>query len=95
MHIHINRLHIYSICDKKCKVLCVILYNFNVLVNAQLASINTNYTLLATSSSTSITLTYGTTDTNVKDAMAADAASGKKKLYKNFQYSEFTFTYAS
>ena len=80
-----NRLHIYSICDKKGKVLCVIQYKFNVSVNAPLASINTNYTLLAVSSSTSITLTYGTTDTNVKDAMAADATSGKKiviqKLY--------------
>ena len=74
-----NRLHIYSICDKKGKVLCVIQYKFNVLVNAPLASINTNYTLLAASSSTSITFTYGTTDTNVTDAMAADATSGKKK----------------
>ena len=75
--------------------MCVIQYKFNVLVHAPLASITTNYTLLAASSSTSITLTYATTDTNVKDAMAADATSGKKKLYKNFIYNEFTFTYAS
>ena len=27
--------------------------------------------------------------------MEADATSGKKKLYKNFIYNEFTFTYAS
>ena len=65
------------------------------LVNAPLASINTNYTLLAASSSTSITLTYGTTDTNVKDAMAVDSTSDKKKLYKNFIYNKFTFTCAS
>ena len=90
-----NRLHIYSIHDKKGKVLCVIQYKCNVLVNAPLASINTNYTLLAASSSTSITLTYGRTDTNVKDAMAADVTSGKNKLYKNFIYNEFTFTDAS
>ena len=31
----------------------------------------------------------------MKDAMAADAKSGKKKLYKNFIYNEFTFTYPS
>ena len=64
-------------------------------MNAPQASINTNYTLLAASSSTSITLTHAATDTNVKDAMAADATSGNKKLYKNFIYNEFTFTYAS
>ena len=62
--------------------MCVIQYKFNVLVNTPLASINTNYTLLASSSSTSITWTDGTSDTNVKDAKAADATSGKKKLYK-------------
>ena len=77
---------------KKSKVLCVIQYKFNVLVNTPLTSINTNYTLLASSSSTSITWTDGISDTNVKDAMAADATSGKKKLYKNFIYNEFTFT---
>ena len=34
-------------------------------------------------------------DTNVKAAIATDATSGKKKLYKNFIYNEFTFTYVS
>ena len=71
-----NRCHTYNRCNKKGKVLCVIQYKFNVLVNSPLASINTNYTLLATSSSTS------TNDTNVKAAIEADATSGKKKLYK-------------
>ena len=42
-----NRLHIYSICDKKGKVLCLIQYEFNGLVNTPLVSINRNYTLLA------------------------------------------------
>ena len=37
----------------------------------------------------------GTSYRNVKDGMARDDASGKKKLYKNFIYNEFTFTYAS
>ena len=32
---------------------------------------------------------------NMKDGMARDDISGKKKLYKNFIYNEFTFTYAS
>ena len=80
---------------KKGKLLCVIQYKFNVLVNTPLASINTNYTLSASSSSTRITWSDGTSDTNVKGAMATDATSGKKKLYKNFIYNEFTFTYAS
>ena len=90
-----KRLHIYRICDKKGKVLCVIQYEFNVLVNTPLVFINTNYTLLALSSSTSITLKDCISDRNMKYAMAADATLGKKKLYKNFIYNEFTFTYAS
>ena len=32
---------------------------------------------------------------NIKDGMARDDTSGKKKIYKNFIYNEFTFTYAS
>ena len=42
-----KRLHIYSRCDKKGKVLHIIQYEFIVWVNTQLVSINTNYTLLA------------------------------------------------
>ena len=33
-------------------------------------------------------------DTNMTDGMAGDDTSGKKKLYTNFIYNEFTFTYA-
>ena len=90
-----NRFHTYNRCNKKGKVLCVIQYKFNVLVNSALASFNTNYTLLAASSSTSVKGTESTNDTNVKAAVEGDATSGKKKLYKNFIYNEFTFTYAS
>ena len=32
---------------------------------------------------------------NMKDGQARDDTSGKKRLYKNFIYNEFTFTYAS
>ena len=75
--------------------MCVIQYKFNVLVNSPRASINTNYTLLASPSSTGMTSKDDTSDTNVKGAMEADPTSGKNKLYKNFIYNEFTFTYAS
>ena len=60
-----------------------------------LASINTNYTSLASSPSTRVKGTESTIDTNVKAAIATDATLGKKKLYTNFIYNEFTFTYAS
>ena len=90
-----NRFHTSNKCNKKGKVLCVMQYKFNALVNSALASINTNYTLLATSSSTSVKGMESTNDTNVKAAIEADARSGRKKLYKNFIYNEFTFTYAS
>ena len=36
-------------------------------------------------------ISYG----NMKDGMARDDTPGKKTLYKNFIYNEFTFTYAS
>ena len=64
-------------------------------MNSQLASINTNSTLLATSTSTCIKGTESRNDSHVKAAMATDAISGKEKLYKNFIYNEFTLTYAS
>ena len=75
--------------------MCVIQYKFNILVSSSLEYFNTNYTLLASSSSTSVKGTESTSDTNVKAAIEADGTSGKKKLYKNLIYNEFTFTYAS
>ena len=73
----------------------VIQCKFNVSVTSPLASINTNYTLLASSSSTTVKVTESTTDTNLKTAMEADTTSGKKNLYKNCIYNELTFKYAS
>ena len=64
-------------------------------MSSPLASSNTNYTLLASSPSISVKGTESTINTNVKAAIATDATSGKKKLYKNVIYNEFTFTYAS
>ena len=90
-----NRYNRYNRCNKKVKVLCVIQYKCNVLVNSQLASINTNSTLLATSSSTCVKGTESTNDSHVKATIETDATSGKKKLYKNFICNEFTLTYAS
>ena len=80
-----NRYHIYSICNKKGKVLCLTQYKFNVLVSSPLASINTNYTLLASSFSTSVQGTESTSDTNMKAALEADATSDKKS-YINTLY---------
>ena len=90
-----NRFHTYNKCNKKVKVLCVIQYKFTVLVNSPLASINTNSTLLATSSSTCVKGTESTNDSHVKAAIETDATSSKKTLYKKFIYNEFTLTYAS
>ena len=78
-----------------CSVLCIIQYGFNVQIKTQLVSINTNNTLLPASSSTTMTPKDGINDRNMKDRMARDDTSCKKKLYKNFIYNEFTFTYAS
>ena len=64
-------------------------------MNSPLASINTNSTLLATSSSTWVKGTESTNDSHVKAVIETDATSGKKKLYKNFINNEFTLTYAS
>ena len=75
--------------------MCIIQYKFNVWVNAQLVSINTNYILLASSSSTTITSKDGISYRNMRDGMARDDTSGEKMLYKKFIYNEFTFTYAS
>ena len=90
-----KRWHIYSRCDKKGKVLCIIQYEFNVWVNTQLVTFNTNCTLLASSSSTTMSSKDGISYRNTKDGMARDDTSGKKMLYKNFIYNEYTCTCAS
>ena len=60
-----------------------------------IVSINTNYTWLASSSATNMISKYCISDRNMTDGMAGDDTSGKKKLYKNLIYNEFTFTYVS
>ena len=74
---------------KKGKVLFVIQYQFNVSVSLPLASISTNCTLLASSSSPTGKVTETTTDINSKPEMKADATSCKEKLWNNFIYSAF------
>ena len=60
-----DRFHIYSIYNKKGKLFCVIQYTFNMLVSAQLEYINTNYTLLTSSSATSVKGTESRSDRNM------------------------------
>ena len=93
--IYINTFHIYIICHKKDKVLFARQYNFNVSVSSPLESVTANTTVLASSPSPTVKVTESTTDTNSKSAMEADATSGKKNVYKNFVYNEFTLRYAS
>ena len=75
--------------------MCIIQYKFNVSVTSPLAYINTNYTLLASSSSTNVQVTESTSVTNMKPAIEEDATSGKKNLYTNFIYNEFACKYVS
>ena len=53
-----------------------------MLVSAPLEYINTNYTLLASSSARSVKDTESKSERNMK-ADLEDDTSGKKKLYKN------------
>ena len=76
-----NRFHIYSIYNTKGKSFCVIQYKFNILVSAPLEYINTNYTLLASSSTTSIKGTESRSDRSMK-ADLEDDTSGKKSYTK-------------
>ena len=64
-------------------------------MTSPLAYINTNYTLLASSSSTNVQVTESINVTNMKPAIEEDATSGEKNVYKNFIYNEFKFKYAS
>ena len=66
-----------------------------MLVSAPLEYINTNYTLLASSSARNVKGTESRSERNMKADLEEDDTSGKKKFYKNLIYNEFTFTYAS
>ena len=76
-YIQINFIYIYSICNKKGKVLCIIQYKFNVSVTSPLAYMNRTYTLLASSFSTTVQVTESTSVTNMKPAIEEDATSAK------------------
>ena len=77
MNIYEQISYIYSTYIKG-KLLCVIQYKCNILGSLPPASINTNYTLLASSSSTSVKGTNSSMNTNVKAAIGTDATSGEK-----------------
>ena len=69
----------------------VIQYQCNVSVNSPLTSFNTNSTLLASSSSLTMTPTEMTSDVILKSRMKADGTSGREKLLKNFIYDAFVW----
>ena len=79
-----NTCHRYIWYEKQGKVFFVIQYQCNVSVNSPWISINTNSTLLGSSSSLTMTLTETTSDMICKSGMTADATSGREKLLKNF-----------
>ena len=70
-------------------------YQCNVSVSSPLTSINTNSTLLASSSSPTMTLTEMTSDMVLKSGMKEDVTSGREKLLKNFIYNTFVGKYSS
>ena len=79
-----NTCHRYIWYEKQCKVSFVIQYQYNVSVNLPQISINTNSTLLGSSSSVTMTPTETTSDIILKSGMTADTTSGREKLLKNF-----------
>ena len=81
--------------EKQGKVFFVIQYQCSVSVNSPLTSINTNSTLLASSSSLTTTPTEMTSDMILKSGMKADGTSGREKLLKNFTYYAFVWKYPS
>ena len=76
------------ICKKRQSIVCI-QCEFIVSVSSPLASINTNCTLLASTSSPTVKVTVTTTDLNLKPGMKADATSSKGTLWKNFIYSAY------
>ena len=79
-----NTYHRYIWYEKQGKVFFVIQYQCNVSVNSPWISINTNSTLLGSSSSPTMTPTETTSDMICKSGMTADATSGREMLLKNF-----------
>ena len=81
--------------EKQCKLSCVIQYQYSVSVNLPQISINTNTTLLGSSSSVTMTPMETTSHIISKSTMTADTTSGREKLLKNFIYSAFMSKYPS
>ena len=69
--------------QKQCKVCYVIQGQCNVAHHLSHICINTNFTLLASSSSPSITQ-MDTSDITVKSIKTGDTTSGKQNILKNF-----------
>ena len=80
-----NTCHRYIWYEKQCKVSFVIQYHWNVSVNSQWISINTNSTLLGSSSSPTMTHRETTSEMICKSTITADATSGREQLWKNFR----------
>ena len=68
---------------KQYKVSFVIKYHWNVSVNSQWISINTNSTLLGSLSSQTMSVRETTSEMACNSAKIADAASGREQLWKN------------
>ena len=90
-----NTCHRHIWYEKQGKVLFVIQHQCYVSVNSPLTSINTKSTLLASSSSLTVTPTEMTSDMILKSGMKADGTSSRKKLFKTFIYNAFVWKYPS
>ena len=69
---------------KQDKVFFVIQYQYNVSVNSPWICIDTNSTLLGSSSSPTTKQKETTSDMRCKSGMTGDATSGRENLFKNF-----------
>ena len=81
--IYMNTCHSDLWYEKEGKVCFVIQYQYNVSVNSPWIAINTNSTLLGSSSSSTRTLTE-TSDMICKSGITPDATSGKENVLKDF-----------
>ena len=79
-----NTCYRYIWYEKQGKVFFVIEYQYNDSVNSPWICINTNSTLLGSSSLPKTTQKAATTDMICKSPMTPDATSGREQLWKNF-----------
>ena len=78
-----NTCYRYIWYEKQGKVFFVIQYQNNVSVNSPWIFIDTNSTLLGSSSSPTTSQKETTSDMVCKSVMTADATSGRENLWKN------------